>query len=132
MAFYEHPEAGEVRAAVTVPDAYQGYPGVVHGGIVAAILDDLAGRAVLLCGDDDDLMATLRLTVRYHRPTPTEVPLTGVGWVERMSGIGARVRGEIRLSDGTVSADCECVLARLPEEFRARWADEKQYWKVYE
>jgi uncharacterized protein (TIGR00369 family) len=132
LAFYEDPEAEQVRAEFTVPDKYQGYPGIVHGGIVAAILDEVSGRAVMLHGSDEDLMATLRLTVRYRRPTPTETLLTAVGWVERTGGMGARVAGEVRLPDGTVSAECESVLASVPEEFRTRWEPEKPYWKVYE
>ncbi len=132
LAFYEDTEAEQVRAEISVPDEYQGYPGVVHGGIVSAILDEVSGRAVLLHGSDDALMATLRLTVRYRRPTPTETPLTAVGWVERMSGMGARVAGEIRLPDGTVTAECEGVVANVPEEFGERWEAEKPYWRVYE
>lgn len=132
LAFYEDPEAKRVKVSFTVPDTYQGYPGVVHGGIVAAILDETAGRAVMIDGGDDNLMATLRLTVRYRRPTPTETPLTGVGWVERAGGTGVRVAGEIRLPDGTVTAECEALLGNVPDEFRTGWEPEKQYWKVYD
>ena len=132
LDFYEDPEAGQVRVEFTVSDDYQGYPGVVHGGIVAAVLDEVAGRAVMIGGSDEDLMATLKLTVRYRRPTPTETPLVAVGWVERMSGVGARVAAEIRLSDGTVTAECEATIGNIPEEFRLNWEQEKQYWKVYE
>ncbi|MFQ6099989.1 MAG: PaaI family thioesterase [Anaerolineae bacterium] len=132
LAFYENPETGQVQTEFIVPAEYQGYPGVVHGGIVAAVLDEIAGRAVMLGGSDENLMATLRLTVHYRRPTPTETLLTAVGWVEKMGGTGARVAGEIRLLDGTVTAECEAVLTTVPEEFRARWEPEKAYWKVYE
>lgn len=132
LDFYEDPEAGQVRVEFTIPNEYQGYPGVVHGGIVAAILDEVAGRAVMIEGSDEDLMATLRLTVRYRHPTPTEAPLTAAGWVEQVGGTGARVAGEIRLDDGTVTAECEALLANVPEEFRARWEPERPYWKVYE
>jgi uncharacterized protein (TIGR00369 family) len=132
LAFYEDAEARQVQAEFTVPEIYQGYPGVVHGGIVAAILDEISGRAVMLDRSDEDLMATLRLTVRYRRPTPTETRLTAIGWVERMGGTGARVAGEIRLPDGSVTADCEVLLATVPEEFHAQWEAEKPYWKVYE
>jgi len=132
MAFYNDPETGRVQADLIVPDEYQGYPGVVHGGIVAAILDEVSGRAVMMGGSDENLMATLKMSIRYRRPTPTETPLTAVGWVEHMSGIGARVAGEIRLPDGTITADCESILTTVPEEFRARWEPEKPYWRVYE
>lgn len=130
LDFYEDHETERVHAEITVPDAYQGYPGVVHGGIVSAILDEVAGRAVIIGGGSEDLLATLRMTVRFRRPTPTETPLLAVGWVEQASGVGARVAGEIRLPDGTVTAECESLLARPPEAFRERWADEKPYWKV--
>ena len=132
LAFYEDHEAEQVRAEFTIPDDFQGYPGVVHGGIVCAILDEIAGRAVMLHGSADDLMATLRLTVRYRRPTPTSTPLTAVGWLEQKGGVGARVSGEIRLPDGTVTAEGEVLVAPPPEEFIARWEPEKSYWKVYD
>lgn len=132
LAFYQDAEAEQVRAEITVPDEYQGYPGVVHGGIVSAILDEVAGRAILLRRSAEDLMATLRLTIRFRHPTPTETPLTAVGWVERMGGMGARVAGEIRVPDGTVTAECEAVLADVPEQFRTSWEEEQVYWRVYE
>ncbi len=132
LAFYEDPEAGQVRAEFVVPDEYQGYPGVVHGGIIAAVLDEVSGRAVLIRGSEEDLMATLKITIRYRRPTPTGTLLTAVGWVERMGGMGARVAGEIRLPDGTVTAECESALVHPPQEFFDQWEAEKPYWKVYE
>ena len=132
LEFYEDAEAGLVRTEFSVPEEYQGYPGVVHGGIVAAILDETAGRAVMLGSSDENLMATLKLTVRYRRPTPVCTTLTAIGWVEKLSSVGAHVAGEIRLPDGTVTAECEAVLGTVPEEFRARWEPEKPYWKVYE
>ncbi len=132
IAFYNDRQNNQVRAEVTVPEPYQSYPGVVHGGIVAAILDEVSGRAVMLDTSDENLMVTLRLTIHYRRPTPVGVPLTAVGWVERLSGVGARVAGQIRLPDGTVTAECEAVLARAPEEFRTGWEEEKPFWKVYE
>jgi uncharacterized protein (TIGR00369 family) len=132
LDFYEDQEAEQVRVDFTVPNEYQGYPGVVHGGIVSAILDEVSGRAVMIDEGEERLMATLRLTVRFRHPTPTETPLTAVGWVKQVSGVGAKAAGEIRLPDGAVSADCEAVLANPPETFRERWEDEKAYWRVYE
>lgn len=130
LEFYEDHAANQVRAEVTIPDQYQGYPGVVHGGIISTILDEVSGRAVMLEEGDEGLMATLRMTIRFRRPTPTETPLTAVGWVEQVSGVGARVAGEVRLPDGTVTAECESLLAEPPERFREAWEAEKPYWGV--
>jgi len=62
----EHPEAGELRGTVTIPEHFNGYPGVTHGGIVAAVLDETAGRTILMDGGFDDLMVTAKLEVVYH------------------------------------------------------------------
>jgi len=130
LQFYEDREADELRASFTVPDLYQGYPGIVHGGIVSTILDEVSGRAVMMEEGDDRLLATLRLNVRFRRPTPTETPLEAVGWVEKVSGVGAKVAGEIRLSDGTVTASCKSLLVEPPSEFKETWEQEKPYWKI--
>jgi uncharacterized protein (TIGR00369 family) len=132
LTFYDDLENQRVHSEFVIPDEYQGYPGVVHGGIVAAVLDETAGRAVMLDGKHDNLFATLRLTIRYHHPTPTETPLTAVGWVAKIGGTGTKVAGEIHLPDGTVAAECEALLRPVPEEFRAQWEPERPYWRIWD
>jgi len=130
LDFYEDEQARQVKADITLPDVYQGYPGVVHGGIVSAILDEVSGRAAMIEGGHELLLATLRLTVRFRRPTPTETPLTAVGWVVQRGGVGTRAAAEIRLPDGTVTAEAETLLAAPPQAFLDRWQEEMAYWKV--
>jgi uncharacterized protein (TIGR00369 family) len=130
MVWDNHPEEGQIRATVTVPEAFNGYPGVVHGGILAAILDETAGRAVLLEGDPEDLMVTAKLEVVYRRPTPTDTPLVVLGRTESRSETRAETRAEVRLPDGTVSARATVWLARPPREIRAGWEAERPYFKV--
>lgn len=132
MSWYNDEENQRVIGTVAVPEHFNGYPGVVHGGIVAAILDETAGRAVLLNGSDENLMVTVKLEVHYRRPTPTNVPLTVVGWAIKQTARRARVAGEIRLPDGTVTAECEAIIARPSEEVRRNWDAEKPYWRVDE
>ena len=132
VTWYNDPEAQQVRATVTVPEQYNGYPGVVHGGIVAALLDETAGRSLLLQGDDHELMVTLKLEVKYRLPTPTGQPLTLVGWTVRHSGGRARVAAEIRLADGTLTAEGEALVARPSADLVRSWDAEKPYWRVYD
>jgi len=133
LAFYEdhasNPKA--VRAEVVIPDKYQGYPGVAHGGILAAILDEVAGRATIIDGGPDDLFMTLKMELRYRLPTPTETPLTGVGWVTQRRGSRARVHGELRLPDGRVSVEADLVIMRPSGDFASVWESERPYWRVY-
>ena len=88
--------------------------------------------ALLVDGDYDNLMVTLKLEVKYRQPTPTGEPLTVIGWVIRESGNRARVAAEIRLADGAVTAQAEAIVTRPPPEFLRRWEPEKPFWRVDE
>jgi len=117
---------------VTVPDHFNGYPGVVHGGIVSAILDETSGRSVMLNSGEDALMVALKLEVTFRRPTPTNTPLTVIGWVIKQTPSRAQVAGEIRLPDGTLTAECKAIVVRPPKDILDKWENEKPYWKVYD
>ncbi len=122
-----------VRAEFSVPEQFNGYPGIVHGGIVATILDETSGRALLARGHElANLFVTLKMEIRYRRPTPTNTPLTAIGAIVKAGESRAVVHGEIRLPDGTVTAEAECVVARPPQEFADNWEAERPYWQVYE
>jgi uncharacterized protein (TIGR00369 family) len=131
LAFFEDPETQTVRTDLEVPDKYQGYPGVVHGGIITAILDEVTVRAAMGEGGGE-MMATAKMSVRFRLPTPTEIPLVAIGWVVRRSSVGTLARGEIRLPDGNVTAECEALHTVVPAEMQTRWEQEKESWKVYD
>ncbi len=132
MSWYEDHEHCRVCSTVTIPEQFNGYPGVVHGGIVAAVLDETAGRAIMLNSDLGNLMVTLKLEVSYRRPTPTNTPLTVTGWVLKQGRKRARVAGQIQLPDGTVTAECQAVVVRPPKEMTQGWEAERAYWRVYD
>ena len=88
------PGLGEATADVTFPEEFQGWAGVVHGGLVAAVLDEAliyaAGAKGLKC-------VTGEITVRYVKPASTGVPYTLAGrFVEDQGRI---VLAESRLVD---------------------------------
>ena len=124
MKWYEDHQAQQIRSTVVVPDHFNGYPGVVHGGIVSAILDETAGRSVMLNSGEDALMVALKLEVTFRRPTPTNTPLTVIGWVIKQTAS--------RLSDGTLTAECKAIVVPPPQEILDNWEHEKPYWKVYD
>jgi acyl-coenzyme A thioesterase PaaI-like protein len=129
LAFY-NTDANEVVAEVTIPDAYQGYPGVVHGGILASMLDEAAGRAAM-GGDIWRLMVTARLSIRYRKPVPIGQPLRLVGRLERRHGRLANAHSEIQLPDGTVGAEAEVLLADVPTPPGEAPDMDSLGWKVY-
>jgi uncharacterized protein (TIGR00369 family) len=66
-----------VLAPVIVAREYEGPPGAVHGGIVAAYLDEILGGTVVRA--TGRAAVTGELTVRYVKPVPSETPLLGRG-----------------------------------------------------
>lgn len=121
---------GEVRATLEIPEQFNGFPGIVHGGVLSALLDEAAVRTALLDGGFDDLMVTAKLDVAFRRPTPTRAPVTVVGRLVQRTGTRARAEAEIRLADGTVAARAEALLSKPPPDVAALWEGERAHWKV--
>ncbi len=129
LAFFET-GPGEVTASYTPSKDFEGYPGVLHGGIVASLLDEVGGRVVLI-GDPNHFMMTAKLEVKYRRPTPTGQPLRVVGRLLKSRGRLAWAHAEIVLADGSVTAEAALTLSDLPEEARVVGDLEALGWKVY-
>jgi uncharacterized protein (TIGR00369 family) len=122
-------EKQQIETTVIIPDEFCGYKGTTHGGIVAALLDETAGRAVMLNNDFDHLMVTMKLETTYKKPTPTGVPVRIIGRVIKDSGTRATVEGEMILPDGTVSATCNALLFKIPDNVIGGWDEaEMKEW----
>ena len=123
-----HRERNEVRTTLRIPEHFHGYPGVVHGGIVTALLDEAMVRTALLDGDFEDLMVTAKMEVTFRHATPTAVEVTVIGRRLRGTRARAKTEAEVRLADGTVAASAEGILSRAPPEVAAAWAKEREFW----
>lgn len=129
LKFYET-NPGEVVVDVTVPEQFQGYPGVVHGGIVAAMLDEVTGR-VHMGGSPPRFMFTARLDVHYHKNVPIGEPLRIVGHAGKSKERTALASGQIFGSNGELLAEAEALLVNVPEGIADRVDLEALGWKVY-
>jgi len=129
MSFYEV-EPGHTLAEYTVSERYQGYPGIVHGGIVAAMLDEALGRAAMV-GDHNHFMVTAKVEVRYRKPVPVGIPLQIHGKLGRQRGKLMFASAELRLPDGTLAAEAEGLLADPPGQVPDQELLETLGWKVY-
>ncbi len=76
--------------------AYEGPPGCVHGGYVAAAFDEVLGSTQSLSGSPG---MTGRLTVHYRSPTPLETDLRFVGWLDAVEGRKIFTKGELWAGD---------------------------------
>jgi acyl-coenzyme A thioesterase PaaI-like protein len=121
---------GEVTCLPTVPERYQGFPGVVHGGIVAAMLDEVCARAHMGI-DPPRFMYTARLDVRYRKNVPVEQPLRIVGTALKSKSRIATSSGVIYGPDGEVLAEADALLVDVPQESLEGADLEALGWKVY-
>lgn len=89
-------EPDRVLGTVVCGSAYEGPPGHVHGGFVAAMFDDLLGLAQSLSGTHG---MTGRLTIHYRSPTPLDTELRLEGWLDRADGRKIVCRGTLHAGD---------------------------------
>ena len=93
---------GEAAVAqIVLGAAFEGGPGMAHGGIVAALFDDVLGYLLTLHRIPG---FTGELTVRYLRPTPVGTPLTLRGWVVQRSGRRLHTAAQLHAGDELVAS----------------------------
>jgi uncharacterized protein (TIGR00369 family) len=105
---------GELAAVFTPRDEHQGYPGRLHGGIAASVLDEVIGRAVNLSNLGEVWGVTVDLSLKYRKPLPIGEPLRARGRITKDGGRFFEGTGEILLSDGTPAVEASGRYIRLP------------------
>jgi acyl-coenzyme A thioesterase PaaI-like protein len=126
-------EPGVVESQYIAPDHFQGYPGVLHGGIVAALIDEVSGRAQM-GGDplNPRFMFTGKLEVKYRKNVPIGKMLKIVGkalktkrnLAESWAGIYDAETDELLAEGSTVSIN-------VPKEQFDTSLLAELGWKVY-
>ena len=99
----------KVQLHIHFGSAYEGPPGSVHGGVVAAAFDEVLGMTQSLGGQPG---MTGTLTVRYRRPTPLHRDLRFEGTLDRIEG--RKIFTHARCFDGdTATAEAEGLFVRV-------------------
>lgn len=98
-----------VVGTATYGGAYEGPPGCVHGGFVAAAFDEVLGMTQSLKGQPG---MTGTLTVRYRRPTPLFTELRFEGRVDRVEGRKLFTVGK-SFANGELLCEAEAVFIRV-------------------
>ena len=124
-------DSGEVTSEIVVSEDYAGYPGIVHGGNVAAMLDEAAGRAATT-DNPNRFAVTSRLAVRYRQPVPTNQLLKVTGRFIKKRGKVSQVYSEIRNEAGELLAEADGVFVDIAEDFTQGENPERLGWKVYQ
>jgi len=93
---------GAVVSLPVVPDAFEGHPGFLHGGIIATLLDEAMSKAVRVLGQPS---MTRKMEVEYLRPVPS-------GALLRVEGRVVRNEGRKHWAEAIIVDEEETALAR--------------------
>ena len=124
-------EPGVIETTYIAPEHFQGYPGVLHGGIVATILDEISGRAHMGDPSQPRFMFTAKLEVKYRKNVPIGKPLRIVGKAGKTKGRMAEGWAGIYDEAGTLLAEGNTLLIDVPVEMLDNVDHAALGWKIY-
>jgi acyl-coenzyme A thioesterase PaaI-like protein len=112
-------EGDEIVTEYTPEPAFQGFPGVAHGGIIATLLDETLNRMAVL---EKRWLMTARLEIRYRQAAPLGRKLRVSARTLSSRARMVQAEGEVRLADEpeTIIADARGTFLPITEEYRAQ------------
>lgn len=128
--FYE--EGEELIAYFTPRHEHQSYPGRLHGGVAASILDEIIGRAMQI--EDPDIWGvTTDLKIKYRKPLPLDCELKAVGRITSSNRMMFEGTGEILTPDGKVAVSAHGLYMKLDVNniTDGDFTEGSEHWRVY-
>jgi len=124
---------GEVESAYIAPEHFQGYPGVLHGGIVAAIIDEISGRTHMGSDPvDPRFMFTAKLEVKYRKNVPVGRQLKIIGKAGKSRARSAEAwAGIYDAETNELLAEGNTLLIDVPAEQFDKSRLNELGWKIY-
>jgi len=131
LRFYDNGK-DQVFAYFTLGPAHAGYPGMAHGGIVAAILDEVGGRTVMI-NNHSNFFVTAHMDVRYRHPVPVGVPLGAAGWLLKRRARRTKAHAEIFTDGMGILAEADILFTDLPPGLLQPDNAESEFgWRLYD
>ena len=106
-------EGDEAVSRAVLGHAFEGAPNRAHGGVVAAIFDDLMGFVLTIV---EAPAYTAELTVRYRRPTPVNEEIEFRARLVDRRGRRLHIEAEATDSEGTKVATAEALFLTIPKD----------------
>ncbi len=88
---------------------FQGWDGLIHGGIISTLLDEAMAKLVYELGYH---AVTASLEIKFKRPAPILEPLSVYGEITEVTKRLIRARSWITREDGTLLAEGKSILLR--------------------
>lgn len=109
--FYEM-ENNTVVTFVEYKEIHQSYPGRTHGGLISALLDEIAGRAIWIY--EDVWGVTTNLNVKFRKVVPYGTKLKAVGEITKNTKRAFVGVGKLYDNEGNLLAEAEATYLKLP------------------
>lgn len=120
LAFHAD-ERGGVWADFVPAERFEGYTGMVHGGVISAVLDEVMAWSLYRL---QTWAVTAEMSVRYRVPVQVGELTRATGWQIAARGRRIEMAGEIRRQrDGVVLATATALFIRVPEAQAAAWRE---------
>jgi len=131
LRFYDNGK-DQIFSHFTVDPQHAGHPGMAHGGIVAAILDEVGGRTVMI-SNPACFFVTARMEVRFRQPVPVGTPLDAVGRLLKRRASRTLAHAEISAAGQGILAEADILYTDLPRNLLDTHKAESQFgWKLYD
>lgn len=108
--FYEM-ENNTVVSFFEYKEIHQSYPSRTHGGLISAMLDEIAGRAIWIY--EEVWGVTTNLTVKFRKQVPYGVKLKAVGEIIKNTKRAFIGVGKIYDMNGVLLAEAEATYLKL-------------------
>ena len=115
---FEYPEKGRCRAVFTPPKKFQGWQGILHGGIISTLLDEAFAHAAggAERGIEGYGAVTAEITVRFKKPVPIGKPICLEGRVLAVKGRVIKCASALRDAGGRELASATGKLITLKKK----------------
>jgi len=124
-------EGDRILADYRPREDFQGFPGVLHGGILATMLDETMSRTGAM---RREWLMTGKLDIRFRRPAPVDQPMRVWGEIVRERQGAVDAVGAVELMDGTVVAEARGMFMPMPDELATATVSEYpefiNYWQT--
>lgn len=118
LTFHAH-ERGGVEATFIPASRFEGYDGMIHGGVISTVLDEVMAWSLYR---QETWAVTGELTVRYRSPIRIGERTRAIGWMTGRRRRRIEMAGEIvREEDGTVLATASAIFLAVPESQADAW-----------
>lgn len=121
-----------VRVVTQICDQHQGYPGIAHGGVLAALVDEGMGRAASVL-HPGKFYYTVKMEITYRKPVPLNTDIIATASITDDQGVMAMATSAIHLAaDQSLAVEATAMLMPIPDQEVAHiMASDDLGWRVY-